>query len=135
MATIAIAGGLLGLGYVYLSLRVSRLRIMHQIGIGHGGVHELEQAIRTHGNFMEYVPLALILLIAAQALAASIWLILVGSVALVVGRVLHAVGLTRTGGRTSARSIGIVLTYGVIALMALTCIAYGLLRLQLVFQG
>lgn len=130
MATIAIAGGLLGLGYVYLSLRVSRLRIMHQIGIGHGGVHELEQAIRTHGNFMEYVPLALILLIAAQLLDANFWLILVGSVALVVGRVLHAIGLSRTGGRTQARSIGIVLTYGVIALMSLSCIAYGVLRLQ-----
>jgi uncharacterized membrane protein YecN with MAPEG domain len=130
MATIAIAGGLLGLGYVYLSLRVSRLRIMHQIGIGHGGVHELEQAIRTHGNFMEYVPLALILLIAAQLLDANFWLILVGSAALVVGRVLHAIGLSRTGGRTQARSIGIVLTYGVIALMSLTCIAYGVLRLQ-----
>ncbi|MEQ8696608.1 MAG: MAPEG family protein [Bauldia litoralis] len=131
MAVIAISGGLLGLIYVYLSLRVSRLRIMHQIGIGHGGVHELEQAIRTHGNFMEYVPLALVLLIAAQLLSAHPWLILVGSVALVVGRILHAVGLTRTGGRTHARTIGIVLTYGVIALMALTCIAYGILRLQL----
>ena len=46
-------------------------------------------------------------------------------------RILHAVGLTRTGGRTQARTIGIVLTYAVIALMALTCIAYGILRLQL----
>lgn len=129
-ATIAIAGGLLGLVYVYLSLRVSRLRILHQIGIGHGGVRELEQAIRTHGNFMEYVPLALILLLAAHTLDADPWLILVGSASLVVGRVLHALGLSQTGGRTHARTVGTILTYGVIALMALTCIAYGILRLQ-----
>jgi uncharacterized membrane protein YecN with MAPEG domain len=46
--------------FLRLSFGVIRLRRHHKVGLGSGGVDDLERAIRAQANFAEYVPIALI---------------------------------------------------------------------------
>lgn len=52
---------LLAAFYIFLSVRVVRIRRQEKVGIGDGNNVRLRRAIRAHGNFAEYVPLAVIL--------------------------------------------------------------------------
>lgn len=111
--------GLLGLVLLGLSFNVVRLRRKHQVGIGTGDVPELARGIRAHANFCEYVPLALILLFGlAAAGAAPIWALHALAGALVIGRILHAIGLSRTAGASAARVWGTLLTWSVMLFTA-----------------
>lgn len=58
----AIYAALLTFVYVKLALNVINLRRQNEVSLGDGGFDDLQQAIRSHGNFSEYVPLGLILL-------------------------------------------------------------------------
>jgi uncharacterized membrane protein YecN with MAPEG domain len=110
--------GILGLFYVALSFRVISLRRKYRVGINHGQEKELERAIRVHGNFAEYVPLALFLLLLLELNQTSeIALHILGS-ALFVGRILHALGLDKSAGTSMPRMIGMILTFLVIIVAA-----------------
>jgi len=58
----AIYAAILTFVYVKLTLNVINLRRQNEVSLGDGGRDDLQQAIRSHGNFAEYVPLGLILL-------------------------------------------------------------------------
>ena len=58
----AIYAALLTFVYVKLALNVINLRRQNEVSLGDGGRDDLQQAIRSHGNFSEYVPLGLILI-------------------------------------------------------------------------
>ena len=49
--------------YIKLARNVIKLRREHNVVIGDGKIKELEQAIRAHANFNEYVPIGLIMLL------------------------------------------------------------------------
>ncbi len=53
----------LALFYVFLSLKVVRQRLSKGIKLGTGSEQGLEEAMRIHANFSEYVPLALLLML------------------------------------------------------------------------
>ena len=63
----AIYAAILTFIYVKLTLNVINLRRQNQVSLGDGGREDLQQAIRSHGNFAEYVPLGLILLACLEA--------------------------------------------------------------------
>lgn len=112
-----------------LSLQVVRLRWRHRVGLGSGQVAELERAIRVQANFCEYVPLALLLLaLLAASGAASATLLHALATALLVGRVLHALGLGRSAGPSQARKIGTLLTWLVLLLAGVFGLWVGLAR-------
>ena len=48
--------------YLLLSMRVMLHRKAHRIGVGTGGDEVMTRRVRVHGNFAEYVPLALLML-------------------------------------------------------------------------
>src|SRR5690606_35232509 len=48
--------------FIFLSILVVRGRFKERVSVGAGGKTSLELKIRAHGNFAEYVPLALFLL-------------------------------------------------------------------------
>jgi uncharacterized membrane protein YecN with MAPEG domain len=58
----AIYAAILTFVYVKLTLNVINLRRQNEVSLGDGGRDDLHQAIHSHGNFAEYVPLGLILL-------------------------------------------------------------------------
>ncbi|QTH64747.1 MAPEG family protein [Psychrosphaera ytuae] len=114
----ALYAGLLALFYVALSFRIIRMRLKFKIGIGHGEQNELHRAIRVHANFAEYVPLALILLVFLEINQTASWILNVLGTALLIGRVLHAMGLGKSAGTSAARLLGGVLTYSMMLVAA-----------------
>ena len=78
---------------IALAARVSLLRRDARVSIGTGESRELLVAVRVHANNAEFVPLALVLLLVAEACGgASLWLHVAGGT-LLVARLAHAVGM------------------------------------------
>ena len=97
---------------------ISRHRHRHRIGLGSGGDPVLARKIRVHANFIEFVPIALLLLglLELAGLRAN-WLWMFGAV-LLLARLMHAIGLSRHGGYSFGRFWGTVLTMLVVLGMA-----------------
>ena len=115
----ALYAGLLGILMLVLALRVVAVRRATSIGLGDGGNALLFSRIRIHGNAAEYVPLALVLMLILELNGASSWWLHVLGIALVVGRLAHAQGLTLSTGVSPGRLVGNVLTWAVILLAAI----------------
>lgn len=94
-----------------LSILVTRQRRRHKVLLGDGGAPELLRASRVFGNAAEYVPAALVGLAVLALVGANAWVIHGLGAALFVGRVAHAVGLTRSDAVSPGRAIGAVLTW------------------------
>ena len=114
IAAVMVWAGLLGLLYLVLAAWVVRHRYRAKTGIGDGGDPALARAVRVHGNFAEYVPITLVLLLLlAMAGWGSLHLHILGGL-LFVGRVAHALGLARSEGPSVGRGAGMLLTWGVL---------------------
>ena len=117
---------LLGLLLVYLSYQVVRYRVKFKIGIGDGGNAELARSIRVQGNFVEYVPIALLLISLVELAGFSAWVVHVLGIVLLVGRIIHAQGLGASAGPSRGRFIGTTLSWVTIAVAAILCLlAFG----------
>ena len=104
----------LGVLFIPFTLRVGLYRVKNSIDIGDGKDNTLIKLNRGQGNFIETVPLAVILLIVMEILgASSTWLHTLGAL-LVVGRCLHYVGITGAG-PAICRPLGMFSTLGVYA--------------------
>ena len=89
----SIYASLTALLIVKLTLAVIKLRRKNRISVGDGGNEELQLAIRTHSNAVEYIPIALLLLLTLELNGAPITLIHVLGATLLIGRIMHATGL------------------------------------------
>ena len=107
---------------VIFAVRVSLRRRAIKVGIGNGGDAVLAQRIRVHANAAEYLPLALILLLILELNQTQPILLHVFGCVLIIGRILHAWGLSSSPGLTPGRAIGMALTWLTIAVMALLLI-------------
>ncbi len=97
--------------FVALSVRTLRLRRRYQVAVGHGGEPALERAARAHGNFAEYVPLTLLLIHFLETLGGGAPWIHTLCAALLIGRVLHAFGVSQVREDFRFRVAGMVLTF------------------------
>ena len=78
-----------GLLHVIFTLRVGGYRFRNKISLGDGGDHELRNRVRAHGNFIENVPIALLLILLNDLDGAKDnTLILMGSI-LLIARLTH----------------------------------------------
>jgi uncharacterized membrane protein YecN with MAPEG domain len=102
-----------------LALRVMQLRHTRRVGIGTGGDEVLARAIRAHANAIEYLPIALLLLLILDLDQTRAWVLHAFGIVLIVGRILHAIGLSTNAGTSFGRFVGTGLTMLVIFLMAL----------------
>lgn len=114
--------GILALLYLVLGLQVSRLRQGNKVLFGDGGNIKLRSAIRAHANFVEYVPIIVLMvaLLEMSGMPAMRVHLLMG--ALLVARLLHPLGMY-VGPRTLQFQIcrvgGILLTLLVMLCAAL----------------
>ena len=92
MPVFFVCAGLLGLLAVSPTLYVGRLRTTKKIFLGDGGDREMLTAIRAHANFMEFVPLCLLLIYMVSDFH-GFWAVAILSLALLLARVLHAGGM------------------------------------------
>ena len=96
--------GLLALMMVPLSLQISLRRAGLKATFGDADDATLRRRIRAHGNFIEYVPLALILLGMVEWQSAPPTIVWTLGIAILVSRLLHAYGMLYSRRRPSARS-------------------------------
>lgn len=101
-----IAAALLGLLGAGLAVVVIVQRVRLGIEAGDGGHPRMAQAVRAHANFAEHAPLGLILLALLEIGGTPGWVVVTGAALLVVGRLLSAIGLSRSLGPSLPRQAG-----------------------------
>lgn len=126
MHIVPLYAALLALMFVVLSLRTLRLRRRLRIAIGDAGDERMLRAMRVHANFAEYVPLALLLIGFVEAQQGPARLVHGLALALVAGRLLHAVGVSRPREDFRFRVAGMALTFACLLSASLWLLARGL---------
>ncbi|WP_340109882.1 MAPEG family protein [Pikeienuella sp. HZG-20] len=122
-AIAAFYAGLNALILIWLAIEVINQRRRSGVGLGDGGDEALNRAIRGHGNAVETIPIALILLVLTEMLGAPALALHILGIALTGGRLLH--GLHFTGRAPAAfRGAGMGAT-----LLTMIILAIGLLIL------
>ena len=119
MGTLTASPLYVGLGALLallLGLLVSRQRGLHKVGIGDGGVPELQRAMRAHGNFVEYAPIVLLALVALEAIGEAKWLIHLLGIAFILARLAHAWGISASSGESPGRLVGASVTFLILLL-------------------
>jgi uncharacterized membrane protein YecN with MAPEG domain len=122
----AVWSGLLILLLIALALLVVRQRQKHKVLLGHGDVPSLEQASRVFGNAIEYVPAGIAGLTLMALVGGHPSAIHAVGASLLLGRVLHAFGLSRTAGVSAGRAAGSLLTWLALILIGTALIGYAL---------
>ncbi len=102
--------------FIWLAFGVIKKRRAHRVAVGTGEHPDLEAAIRAHGNFAEYVPFALLLLLVGELNGAPVWLLGISAVALVLGRLIQSRAIP--AGDLANRIRAMKLTFGALALGA-----------------
>ena len=103
---------------IWLAVRVSLVRMKGNVSIGDGGNMLLATRMRAHANFIEYVPMALILMALVELRVGPERLLFWLGLALVLARLLHAFGMERPA-PNPLRAAGIVLTLAVTSALAI----------------
>ena len=109
-----ITAGMLGLMYVFLAATVIASRVQNRVSLGDGGIPALQARIRAHGNFGEYVPLVLILMGLVELAGGNRTVLMWSGIALVVFRVLQAIGVWK---RVAPQPLRIAGTSGTLFLL------------------
>ena len=108
--------------FLILSVRVITYRRGNAISLGDGGDPALLARIRAQGNFAEYAPFVLLLMLIAEVQGTSpVWLHLAG-VLLIAGRIVHGVNFSFGIRNMMLRVGGMVLTFSALGLAALLCL-------------
>ena len=110
---------LLAILFIALSVRVISQRRSDKISYGDGGNTTMLKVMRTHSNFVEYTPFALLLIAMVELQGASGLLLNLLGLTLLSGRLLHAYGFGRSPQIVILRQIGMLLTFAAILVAAI----------------
>ncbi len=112
---------LAALFYLFLAKRVidNRWKFKKGLGTVEG---ELEQTVRTHGNFNEYIPFAFLLISFVEIQLGAFWGVHVLGLSLLVCRLLHFFGLKKSSGSSKGRFYGTAGTFLNLAISAFVLI-------------
>ncbi len=111
MLIVSAYASLLALLFVGLSVRTLRLRRSLRIAIGDAGNQRMLRAMRVHSNFAEYVPLALLLIFFVERAGAPVLLVHALCLCLLVGRLVHAIGVSQVDEDYRLRVFGMAMTF------------------------
>ena len=114
----AIYAALLGFLLIFLSARVIAGRRAGGISLGTGGDPLFERRVRAQGNFAEYAPFGLMLLLVLETGGAEAWVLHGLGALLLVGRLLHAYVLAMTAEDGIGRVAGMILTLAMLGISA-----------------
>ena len=121
-AATAAYAAVLALVFLGLSGWVMAARLQTDTLHGTGGNPMVEKRMRSQGNFAEYVPYALLLMALLEAAGGNHVLIQVLGIVLLVGRLLHPIGMLAAKNsppQFACRGGGILATFAVIAIAAI----------------
>jgi len=114
----AFYASMLGFIYIKLSKNIIRLRRKYNVTLGHKNHGDLEQAIRAHANFSEFVPIGLILLACLEINKIYFAVVILLGGLFFIGRVLHAKSFLKDKIDNSLRIKGMQFTFWSIMLMS-----------------
>ena len=97
MTITLISASLLGLLLFALTMNIVKYRMATKTSMGDADNPDLLRAVRAHGNLIEYAPLMLILIGLLEYNRFSMPFVLGLSIAFVLGRILHGLGLGYPG--------------------------------------
>lgn len=100
--------------FVVLSVRTLLLRRRLGIGVGDGGDSGLVKAVRAHSNFAEYTPICLFLIYLLETVARAHLTVHMFGVILILGRIVHAYGISQVKENYKFRVAGMACTFFVI---------------------
>ena len=112
-------GSLLVIIILFLAFRVGAMRGKLNISLGDGGNPQMLEAIRRHGNAIEYVPMAVLLIALLEVNDANLIFLHTLGVVLVLSRILHPMGLKTNSMNEVLRGAGAGGTVLVMAVSAL----------------
>ena len=120
----SIIAALAALLYIALAMRVFGVRRSDKVSLGDAANKTLETRIRQHGNFNEYVPLALILMAIAEFQNAPRLLLIVLGLAILGGRLAHVYGLENMHNAVGRklRTYGMLSTFLSLVVLSLTLV-------------
>lgn len=101
--------------YIYMAKRVINNRWKYKTGLG-TVEGELEQTVRAHGNFSEYVPLALVMITFLEIQGWRFEVIHGLCLMLLISRMLHFMGMVKSRNASKGRFYGTAMTFGVLIL-------------------
>ena len=113
MKIVSLYTSLLLVVYFALSINTIRKRRKIKISLGHLENPEMLRAIRAHSNFAEYVPLNLFALYLVESQGAPLLLSHFLGFSTLLGRLLHAYGITQNNENFKFRVTGMMLTFTV----------------------
>jgi len=105
-----LCAGILIILHTVLLILVIRKRLQHDQGIGDGGHIDLELAIRRHCNLIENAPMFIIALSLLELYLGATMVVSILGYAFVLGRILHALGLSKNDKPNAPRFIGASIT-------------------------
>ncbi|MDE0985081.1 MAG: MAPEG family protein [Yoonia sp.] len=120
----SIIAALAAILYIALAMRVIGVRRSNKVSLGDAANKTLETRIRQHGNFNEYVPLALILMAIAELQNAPRLLLIVLGLAILGGRLAHVYGLENMHNAVGRklRTYGMLSTFLSLVVLSLTLV-------------
>jgi uncharacterized membrane protein YecN with MAPEG domain len=124
----SIIASVLTIIFIKLSFAVIGLRRKNKVGLGNGGHEDLERAIRAQGNFAEYVPFGIILIACLELNGAPWWLVVLPGITLIIGRLIHAVGINIPPPDFSKRVLGMMLTFGTLITLVVLNLGWALYK-------
>lgn len=117
-----IYAGLLALLFVVLSARVIQMRVKAGVSLGTGDNRDLLRRQRVHGNFAEYVPFGLLLILLMELRGLPDWSLHALGVLLVSSRVLYMIALRGPKEVNKVRVAAMMCTFAVLVFGALGCL-------------
>lgn len=108
--------------FIFLSVRVIRTRRGRKVAIGDGQDAQMLRAMRVHANFAEYVPMSLLMMALAESTGVHSLLLHATGVALMIGRLSHAFGVSQQEENFTFRVTGMAITFTVLAVLAIACL-------------
>lgn len=126
MTTTPLYAAIAAILMIILLFNVIRFRLGFKVAIGDGNFPELKTAIRVHGNFVETVPMALIVLYMYETMTIPAeWMPHALGVLLIISRISHAYGLSTKPESTSIfRFFGMIGTLLAILIPAIMIFVY-----------
>jgi uncharacterized protein len=114
--------------FLVLCIRVIRLRNSLRVSLGDGGHPALLRAIRAQANLAEYAPWCLLLLYFTEQQGAPRGLVWGLGGLFLVGRLMHALGVSQVRDKLIWRILGMMSTFGLMVICAGFLLLQGLWR-------
>ncbi len=115
----ALYAAVLALIIVALAINVTVHRVKLRVSLGDGGNPQMLRMMRLHGNAVEYIPIAVLLMLTYEIGGGSRYLLHAAGIALITGRLIQVAAMWGSNVATPGRGLGQSLTWATIVVMAL----------------